>query len=235
MPIFPWRRKIYRLKGRNANNEWEVVGEYDRFVRASEISDEIRDLVEQGYTYFYLEECDKKGEKCRKRWAYKPKNPEDIAVGSTLEKVKKYKELVESVKEALGIKDISLDDVVASFVYHRTLAEQLLKAMGLSEDKINQILSPSTKQQGGKGEFEEFIEFIKSMSQLRGALPMQIPIPQAPAPQAPAPAPTPVPPPQVKEEVRRKAEEIVAKAQEKAEEAVMPPCMKGKYKEGEEE
>jgi len=233
MPIFPWSKRIYRLKARDSSGNWETLQEFDEYVKFSDISDQLKDYMDSGYNYFYLEECKAGGKDCKKRWSYKPRvKPEAQLSSDLVKKLEEYNKLREAIEKVLGIKEPTPGDLVATFVYYRTLLEEALKTLGLPTEKINEILG--AKPSGGSsGELKDLVELLNTLRSLSGGItqfpypiiqPQQNLIPNQLTPQIqtkPPPIPQTMP-----KEIEDKVNQIVEKALKKSEEALMPPCMK---------
>jgi len=216
-----FRKYKYVLKARNQLGNWEDIEEYDRPVGYAEIADTIEDLKEKGYTYVRFERriVTDKGEKLDKLlWSKRFSNPTVSKNPSrlTLEDLKTLLEVQKTLKEVLGVKDMSPEDAIANALYWRNVWKELVEE--------------AKKEIGGeKSDIEEIVKIISLLSGLR--------IPQLQQTSTPSPTPTPMPkpqnitvmenlPPEIEKEVNEIFERAEKKAVEDASKILAPPCVK---------
>ncbi len=256
--------KIYRLKGRK-DGKWEVLEEYESYMKPSDIREDLQDYINEGYDYLIMEECNEDGSHCRKRWAKKvkpKKNEQDINI--ITKKLEEYNRFKEEVKKILGIEEPKPDDLVATIIYYRSLILQLFKSLGIPEDVAEKILSGKLDEikGGSSGKLGEIRELFDLLRELRGLnlpfmprqtypqMPYQMPYPY---PYAPPPYPyyqpqvpmgqnttnqqtisgNPLFPKEMPKDVQELASKAVEEAIKKTQEALTPPCAKGKCEEEE--
>jgi len=220
MVKLPFFRKNYRyvLKARNPKGEWEELGEYSQYIGVSDIMDIINEYREMGYTSFRLDVYD--GSKFVKRaWTRTYPKKEERKGGWTIDDLIKLSELQQKIKEALGIKEIEPQDIIANIMYWESIKEELAKRIKTStpEDEIS-----------------GFLKLLSSLRSLASGLPMTNPTPSG----NPSTAPTNSTPPKnlalasnLPPEVEKEVNEILTNAEKKVEDALTPPCMKEKCEE----
>lgn len=264
--------KLYRLKGRK-DGKWEVLEEYESYMKPSDIREDLQDYINEGYDYLIMEECNEDGSHCRKRWAkkVKPKKQEED-ISELTKRLQEYNKLKEEVKKILGIEEPKPDDLVATIIYYRSLILQLFKSLGIPENVAEKILSGKIDELrgGGSGRFSDLKELFDLLRELRGLnipfmprQPQQYPYPPMPYPYPYAPPPYPYYQPQVyppaqpqvpvqentssmpmntgkplmpsemPKDVQELASKVVEEAIKQTQEALTPPCAKGKCEEEE--
>lgn len=201
------KKKRYVLRGRNPQGVWEEIEEFEKPVKSSEVMDILLEYKEKGYDSFRLDVYGADGKFEKRLWVRNfERKAKEGDLTSFVEQLKKYKEIRETLKDLLGIKEYNPEDIVATFIYYEELKKQLAN-----------IVNPN------KSELSELIEIIKALSSLQGILQQQ---------QSPSSSTTTSPQQNMMTPKEDKLDEIANKiydeAMKKVEEALMPPCMKEK-------
>ena len=166
MPRLPriqlFRRKNYVLKAR-CDGQWEDVAEFDKKVNFSDVKDVIDEYREEGCDFFRLVEYP--GGKAVWAKSYKKRRKEGgiEQVRQLLEEVQKLRE---DLKQLLGIKDMTPEDLIANIMYWDSIKEMIAKKLA------NQLQRQETSG-GSLKELEEVFELLGRFMQLRqqGAIP----------------------------------------------------------------
>jgi len=209
-----FKRYRYVLRGRNPQGVWEDLGEYDKPITLAEVSDVVMEYREQGYTTFRVDVYDRNDKFVKRLWTRTyPKKNDSSDRKLTLDDIKKYAEAIKTVKDALGIKDLDPEDVIANIIYWDTLKEKLAEKL---------------KTVGGGGELKEFLDLLNALRGIQLPTTVQAPNPTS----APTPQPSNVKP-VVVENKEKLVEDLVSKALEETDKVLQPPCVEeGTCKEG---
>jgi len=220
------------------SGEWEEIETYDEPKTYSDLRDTIEELKNEGYESVRLDAYDKDGKfvkrifvryfsgtKTMNLYQQMQKTMMDMMTHQ-VEMITKFMEMLSKLPSGMGY-----DDAIAQILYLKELERQLVDALGLSP---NQLQNP---------EFTMFLmdilkELIKKyMPEIEQRIAEKF---GAKKPPSPSPTPTPIPTPMIastplpKVEVPPDIKKVIEDAKQKVFEQTLPPCVKeGVCKEGE--